>query len=163
MYMYCTCTCTCHGTFTLQVCYRIVMEQCVKLGRPALAVRVYHEMIRAGIQPNAVTYGFYNKAVLESQWLSARMRWKACFIAVTACLFLNNLKNKKNRYDKALIPVFSLGFDRQTSCTSNHVHIPSIIAIFGWVQRTLCPLEIPLERFKHCHLSFVFSLFQCPV
>ena len=37
------------------------MEQCVKIGRPALAVKVYNEMVKAGIQPNAVTYGFYNK------------------------------------------------------------------------------------------------------
>ena len=43
------------------------MEQCVKLGRPALAVRVYHEMIKAGLQPSAVTYGFYNKAVIEGR------------------------------------------------------------------------------------------------
>ena len=76
------------------------MDQCVRLGRPALAVKVYHQMIRAGIQPSAVTYGFYNKAVLESQWLSSRLRWRACFIAITACIFLNNLKKKKSRYDK---------------------------------------------------------------
>ena len=44
-----------------QVCYRVLMEQCVKIGRPALAVKVYNEMVKAGIQPNAVTYGFYNK------------------------------------------------------------------------------------------------------
>ena len=37
------------------------MEQCVKIGRPALAVKVYNEMVKAGIQPNAITYGFYNK------------------------------------------------------------------------------------------------------
>jgi pentatricopeptide repeat protein len=74
------------------------MEQCVKLGRPALAVKVYHQMIRAGIQPNAVTYGFYNKAVLESQWMNARIRWRACFIAITACIFLHNLKNEKKRF-----------------------------------------------------------------
>ena len=37
------------------------MEQCVEIGRPALAVKVYNEMVKAGIQPNAVTYGFYNK------------------------------------------------------------------------------------------------------
>ena len=79
------------------------MEQCVKLGRPALAVKVYHQMIRAGIQPNAVTYGFYNKAVLESQWMNARIRWRAWFIAITACIFLHNLKNEKNRFDRILL------------------------------------------------------------
>ena len=55
------------------------MEQCVKLGWPTLAVRVYHEMIKAGIQPNAVTYGFYNKAVIEGKWPSKKHN----------CLFLS--------------------------------------------------------------------------
>ena len=50
------------------------MEQCVKIGRPALAVKVYNEMVKAGVQPNAVTYGFYNKvsAILvpsDSLWI----------------------------------------------------------------------------------------------
>ena len=67
------------------------MEQCVHLGRPALAVRVYHEMIKAGIQPNAVTYGFYNKAVLEGAWPSQRRKWKVLLIVVCVCLFLKKV------------------------------------------------------------------------
>ena len=34
-----------------------------RLGRPALAVKVYNEMAKAGIQPNAVTYGFYKQGL----------------------------------------------------------------------------------------------------
>ena len=61
------------------------------LKRPALAVRVYHEMIKAGIQPNAITYGFYNKAVLEGAWPSQRRRWKVLLIVVSVCVFLRKV------------------------------------------------------------------------
>lgn len=47
---------------------------------PILAVRLHHLMKRSGIQPNALTYGFYNRCVLESEWpsetaISSQMRW----------------------------------------------------------------------------------------
>ncbi|NWR47408.1 DEN4C protein, partial [Regulus satrapa] len=53
-----------------QVCYRVVMQLCGLWGQPVQAVRVLFEMKNAGIQPNAITYGYYNKAVLESSWPS---------------------------------------------------------------------------------------------
>ncbi|KFQ38307.1 DENN domain-containing protein 4C, partial [Mesitornis unicolor] len=52
------------------VCYRVVMQLCGLWGQPVQAVRVLFEMKNAGIQPNAITYGYYNKAVLESPWPS---------------------------------------------------------------------------------------------
>ncbi|KAF4804829.1 DENN domain-containing protein 4C [Turdus rufiventris] len=55
---------------TKQVCYRVVMQLCGLWGQPVQAVRVLFEMKNAGIQPNAITYGYYNKAVLESSWPS---------------------------------------------------------------------------------------------
>ncbi|XP_078283564.1 C-myc promoter-binding protein isoform X8 [Rhinoraja longicauda] len=51
-----------------EVCYRVLMQLCGQYGQPALAVRVLFEMKKAGIHPNAITYGYYNKAVLESTW-----------------------------------------------------------------------------------------------
>uniref|UniRef100_A0A8D0HL03 DENN domain containing 4C n=1 Tax=Sphenodon punctatus TaxID=8508 RepID=A0A8D0HL03_SPHPU len=54
-----------------EVCYRVVMQLCGLWGHPVLAVRVLFEMKNAGIQPNAITYGYYNKAVLESPWPSS--------------------------------------------------------------------------------------------
>ncbi|KAG9509508.1 DENN domain-containing protein 4C, partial [Fragariocoptes setiger] len=51
-----------------EICYRIVILLCGMNGQPALAVRVLCEMQKSGIIPNAVTYGYYNKAVLESRW-----------------------------------------------------------------------------------------------
>ncbi|XP_053154407.1 DENN domain-containing protein 4C isoform X2 [Hemicordylus capensis] len=54
-----------------EVCYRVVMQLCGLWGHPVLAVRVLFEMKNAGIHPNAITYGYYNKAVLESPWPSS--------------------------------------------------------------------------------------------
>ncbi|KAG5273524.1 hypothetical protein AALO_G00152330 [Alosa alosa] len=46
------------------------MQLCGQYGQPVLAVRVLFEMKKAGVQPNAITYGYYNRAVLESTWPS---------------------------------------------------------------------------------------------
>uniref|UniRef100_A0AAR2JW09 UDENN domain-containing protein n=1 Tax=Pygocentrus nattereri TaxID=42514 RepID=A0AAR2JW09_PYGNA len=54
-----------------EVCYRILMQLCGQYGQPVLAVRVLFEMKKAGVQPNAITYGYYNRAVLESTWPSS--------------------------------------------------------------------------------------------
>ncbi|XP_054858256.1 C-myc promoter-binding protein isoform X2 [Eublepharis macularius] len=53
-----------------EVCYRVLMQLCGQYGQPVLAVRVLFEMKKAGVDPNAITYGYYNKAVLESTWPS---------------------------------------------------------------------------------------------
>ncbi|XP_060111742.1 DENN domain-containing protein 4B [Heteronotia binoei] len=62
-----------------EVCYRILMQLCGQYGEPVLSVRVLLEMKRAGIVPNTITYGYYNKAILESKWPSStqggRLRW----------------------------------------------------------------------------------------
>ncbi|CAM5145876.1 unnamed protein product [Eretmochelys imbricata] len=54
-----------------EVCYRVLMQLCGQYGQPVLAVRVLFEMKKAGVDPNAITYGYYNKAVLESTWPSS--------------------------------------------------------------------------------------------
>ncbi|KAJ8385254.1 hypothetical protein AAFF_G00191310 [Aldrovandia affinis] len=53
-----------------EVCYRVVMQLCGVWSLPVMAVRVLVEMKKAGVQANAITYGYYNKAVLESPWPS---------------------------------------------------------------------------------------------
>uniref|UniRef100_W5K4T3 DENN domain containing 4C n=1 Tax=Astyanax mexicanus TaxID=7994 RepID=W5K4T3_ASTMX len=63
-----------------EVCYRVVMQLCGLWGMPVLAVRVLMEMKKAGVEGNAITYGYYNKvAVLESPWpsrnRSGRFMW----------------------------------------------------------------------------------------
>ncbi|KAL7980192.1 hypothetical protein Chor_001460 [Crotalus horridus] len=54
-----------------EVCYRVLMQLCGQYSQPVLAVKILFEMKKAGIDPNAITYGYYNKAVLESSWPSS--------------------------------------------------------------------------------------------
>ena len=70
------------------------MEQCVQLGKPALAVRVYSAIQRAGIHPSAVTYGFYNKALLDKEWPSVKRRWNVLKIVFYACFYLRYLEKQ---------------------------------------------------------------------
>ena len=63
-----------------EICYRVLMQLCGLYTQPVLAVKVLFEMKRHGVHPNAVTYGYYNKAVLESEWpqgiaSSSQMLW----------------------------------------------------------------------------------------
>ncbi|EDW51344.1 GM21724 [Drosophila sechellia] len=51
-----------------EFCYRIMMQLCGIHNLPVLAVRLHYLMKRSGVQANALTYGFYNRCVLESQW-----------------------------------------------------------------------------------------------
>ncbi|XP_015598168.1 DENN domain-containing protein 4C isoform X2 [Cephus cinctus] len=53
-----------------EVCYRAMMQLCGVYSQPVLAVKLLFHMKRSGVQPNALTYGFYNKAVLEATWPS---------------------------------------------------------------------------------------------
>ncbi|KAM4663320.1 DENN domain-containing protein 4B isoform 2-T3 [Discoglossus pictus] len=80
-----------------EVCYRILMQLCGQYGEPVLAVRVMLEMRKAGIVPNTITYGYYNKAVLESKWPSSsqsgRLRWaKLRNVVLGAAQFRQPLK-----------------------------------------------------------------------
>lgn len=63
-----------------EFCYRIMMQLCGTYNLPVLAVRLHYLMKRSGVQPNALTYGFYNRCVLESEWPSdsttlSQLRW----------------------------------------------------------------------------------------
>ncbi|XP_076260425.1 DENN domain-containing protein Crag isoform X2 [Rhynchophorus ferrugineus] len=51
-----------------EVCYRLMMQLCSEHNRPLLAVNLLILMKKNDIQPNALTYGLYNKCVLEAQW-----------------------------------------------------------------------------------------------
>lgn len=56
-----------------EICYRVMMQLCGVYDQPVLAVKVLFEMKAIGLVPNAVTYGYYNKAVLESEWPSGAL------------------------------------------------------------------------------------------
>ncbi|XP_064610090.1 C-myc promoter-binding protein-like isoform X1 [Liolophura sinensis] len=57
-----------------EICFRVLLQLCGQYHQPVLAVKVLFDMKRAGVQPNAITYGYYNKAVLESKWPSVNSR-----------------------------------------------------------------------------------------
>uniref|UniRef100_A0A673TTD9 DENN domain containing 4B n=2 Tax=Suricata suricatta TaxID=37032 RepID=A0A673TTD9_SURSU len=89
-----------------EVCYRVLMQLCSHYGQPVLSVRVMLEMRRAGIVPNTITYGYYNKAVLESNWLSGtpggRLRWaKLRNVVLGAAQFRQPLRERRQRQQAA--------------------------------------------------------------
>ena len=51
-----------------EICFRVLLQLCGVYHRPQMAMEVMNEMNLMGMSPNAVTYGYYNKAVLESVW-----------------------------------------------------------------------------------------------
>ncbi|XP_036870473.2 DENN domain-containing protein 4B isoform X6 [Manis javanica] len=85
-----------------EVCYRVLMQLCSHYGQPVLSVRVMLEMRRAGIVPNTITYGYYNKAVLESKWPSGtpggRLRWtKLRNVVLGAAQFRQPLRERRQQ------------------------------------------------------------------
>ncbi|RUS86371.1 hypothetical protein EGW08_005889 [Elysia chlorotica] len=62
-----------------ELCYRVLMQLAGQYNKPGLAVQVFSEMKRQGVHPNAITYGYYNKVMLEAKWPSrqskAHLRW----------------------------------------------------------------------------------------
>ncbi|EPY86581.1 hypothetical protein CB1_000306060 [Camelus ferus] len=55
-----------------EVCYRVLMQLCSHYGQPVLSVRVMLDMRRAGIVPNTITYGYYNKR--QTTWAGRSLR-----------------------------------------------------------------------------------------
>ncbi|KMQ97226.1 c-myc promoter-binding protein [Lasius niger] len=86
-----------------EVCYRAIMQLCGVYGQPVLAVKLLFHMKRSGVQPNALTYGFYNKAVLEATWPSdmtnsSQLMWnKLRNVIVGAALFKKAGKKSARR------------------------------------------------------------------
>ncbi|XP_059175124.1 C-myc promoter-binding protein-like isoform X1 [Physella acuta] len=62
-----------------ELCYRVLMQLAGQYNKPGLAVQVFSQMKKNGVQPNAITYGYYNKVMLEAKWPSpqskGRLRW----------------------------------------------------------------------------------------
>ncbi|CAL1526082.1 unnamed protein product [Lymnaea stagnalis] len=62
-----------------ELCYRVLMQLAGQYNKPGLAVQVFSQMKKHGVQPNAITYGYYNKVMLEAIWPSpqskGRLRW----------------------------------------------------------------------------------------
>uniref|UniRef100_A0AAR2KU46 DENN/MADD domain containing 4B n=1 Tax=Pygocentrus nattereri TaxID=42514 RepID=A0AAR2KU46_PYGNA len=110
-----------------EVCYRILMQLCGQYGQPVLAVRVLLEMKKAGITPNTITYGYYNKAVLESKWPSTnqggRLRWaKLRNVLLAVAHFRQPIKHRQKSDSVS---------SRQGLCHLCHVHFILSTAVQG--------------------------------
>ncbi|GLV31716.1 Calmodulin-binding protein related to a Rab3 GDP/GTP exchange protein [Carabus blaptoides fortunei] len=75
-----------------EVCYRLMMQLCGEHSMPLLAVKLLLLMKRSGIQPNALTYGLYNRCVLEAEWpahsSSSQLLWnKLRYVVLGAAHF----------------------------------------------------------------------------
>nr|XP_034954071.1 DENN domain-containing protein 4B isoform X3 [Zootoca vivipara] len=97
-----------------EVCYRILMQLCGQYGEPILSVRVLLEMKRAGIVPNTITYGYYNKAILECKWPSGtqggRLRWaKLRNVVLGAAQFRQPLRQRQREAESQSVSSQSEG------------------------------------------------------
>ncbi|XP_053558626.1 LOW QUALITY PROTEIN: DENN domain-containing protein 4C [Bombina bombina] len=94
-----------------EVCYRVVMQLCGIWENPALAVKVLFEMKNwAKIQPNAITYGYYNKVVLLSPWPSSNHSGKFMWTKVRNVVhglaqFRRPMKRSSTSIKPASVPV----------------------------------------------------------
>jgi hypothetical protein len=80
-----------------QVSYRVLMDQYTKSGKPAMAVKVMTELQQHGTQANAITYGFYNQAMLEAHWPLSKKYWKLYKYVFGACWFLRELLRQRKK------------------------------------------------------------------
>ncbi|XP_060525748.1 DENN domain-containing protein Crag isoform X2 [Cylas formicarius] len=86
-----------------EVCYRLMMQLCGEHNRPLLAVKLLVLMKKYGIQPNALTYGLYNRCVLEAEWpassTSSQLLWnKLRNVVIGAAHFKWAAKRKASRH-----------------------------------------------------------------
>ncbi|KAL4717031.1 hypothetical protein ACJJTC_016918, partial [Scirpophaga incertulas] len=98
-----------------EVCYRVMIQLCGIHSLPVLAVQLLFLMKRAGLQPNALTYGYYNRCVLEATWpkdmpSGSQLLWNKLRIAVMgAALFRKAGVQRANRIASAGLGVASTG------------------------------------------------------
>nr|XP_027776649.1 DENN domain-containing protein 4B isoform X4 [Marmota flaviventris] len=113
-----------------EVCYRVLMQLCSYYGQPVLSVRVMLEMRRAGIVPNTITYGYYNKAVLESKWPSGtpggRLRWaKLRNVVLGAAQFRQPLRDRQRQQQQQQQQQVSAHQEAGISQTESYLERPS--------------------------------------
>ncbi|KAG1687290.1 DENN domain-containing protein 4C [Nymphon striatum] len=110
-----------------EVCYRVLMQLCGLYSTPILAVRVLFEMKKYDINLNAITYGFYNKAVLESEWPSAKTRallnWiKVRNVVMAVAQFKSGRRSRRTRRSLSLNSDLDLDPLSRTSSRNSNVN-----------------------------------------
>lgn len=117
---------------TDEVCYRVMMQLCGVYSTPVLAVKLLFLMKRSGVQPNAITYGFYNRAVLEATWPSdmnnsSQLLWnKLRNVIMGAALFRRaGTKGQVSRRASAFVEDGSAGGDHLVDASSHTSSVDS--------------------------------------
>ncbi len=109
-----------------EICYRVMMQLSGEYNQPTLAVKVLFEMRKVGLHPNAVTYGYYNKAVLESEWPAvgedtatrAQVLWTRVRNVLLAMAIFRVVGREKNFKDSRLMSASSNAVDAASSGAS---------------------------------------------
>uniref|UniRef100_A0A3Q2XKN1 DENN domain containing 4C n=1 Tax=Hippocampus comes TaxID=109280 RepID=A0A3Q2XKN1_HIPCM len=106
-----------------EVCYRVVMQLCGVWGLPVMAVRVLVEMKKAGVHPNAITYGYYNKAALESPWpsrtRSGLFMWTKLRNVLRGVAQFKHALNQSSSRKKPTVSKTGVSSDRLSHCSAD--------------------------------------------
>ncbi|KFD65302.1 hypothetical protein M514_22462 [Trichuris suis] len=89
-----------------EVCYRTMIQMCGLYEQPVLAVKVFVSMNQHGVRPNAVTYGIYNRSVLDAQWPGATVRqplrhWTKVRHVIFAIAIMKSSARQRSRLRRA--------------------------------------------------------------
>ncbi|GLG99459.1 Uncharacterized protein GBIM_05925 [Gryllus bimaculatus] len=118
---------------TDEVCYRVVMQLCGQHSQPVLAVKLLSHMKKSGVQPNAITYGHYNRAVLEATWpsdgtTSSQLLWnKLRNVILGAALFKRG--GMRRRLQEESFSVDGIDGVSRTSVDSSNSHESSAVHV----------------------------------
>lgn len=87
---------------TDELCYRALIQMCFEYKQPLVAVKVFLEMRREGVQPNAITYALYQRAILEAEWpppnvLNACRHWAILKNLVRAVVLFKKAAREQRR------------------------------------------------------------------
>uniref|UniRef100_A0A8C1JCH4 DENN/MADD domain containing 4A n=1 Tax=Cyprinus carpio TaxID=7962 RepID=A0A8C1JCH4_CYPCA len=158
-----------------EVCYRVLMQLCGQYGQPVLAVRVLFEMKKAGVQPNAITYGYYNRAVLESTWPSSTrggyFLWGKLRNVVRGVVLFKQVWRRQTTHPKDTHLSGGQSDQGYDSLSKEEVRLGggeeqnSSPDMKEKKDRNSCPCEL-LNRFLICFIlsvSLIFISFQCSV
>ena len=115
-----------------ELCYRIMLHLCSTYNQPVLAVKLLLEMRNNNVTPNAITYGFYNRAVLESKWptsaLNAFQLWMKLKNTIRAISYFR-LALKSRRSVVASRDVMSTTESDDVSRTSTDSYLDDVIPL----------------------------------
>ncbi|XP_041980512.1 DENN domain-containing protein Crag isoform X2 [Aricia agestis] len=91
-----------------EVCYRVMMQLCGIHKLPVLAVQLLFLMKRAGLQPNALTYGYYNRCVLDTMPQDmpsgSQLLWNKLRVAVVGAALFRQAGAQRARRAAGLQP-----------------------------------------------------------